>query len=341
MSLTDQMRVVILGAGPAGTSCAIRLLESGFKVTIIEARKFPRQMPGETLHPGIEPLLKQLQIFNAVEEKNFIRHNGISVVAEGKENFQFYNESADWRGFQLYRKDFDEILLKKALALGAEYFEETSPQKIVQENGTIKAIVTDRNVVYGNVFIDATGKSAWLARQLKIRYEKHSPKLIIYYGYVQTNESGLFEHPSMIWDKGGWTWISRVTKEKVVWNRVNLPNEVRPPINWVPEQIKNCFPIGSIKAADVTWRIARKLSNKNYFFVGDSAFVLDPSSSQGVTKAIMSGIMVAHLLKAETNGVSRKEIHDYYESWLNQWFNENTESLRKIYEKNGFNLATI
>lgn len=334
------MRVVILGGGPAGTACAIRLLESGFKVAIIERRKFPREMPGETLHPGIEPLLKQLQVFNVVEEKNFIRHGGISVVANGEENFQFYNEKADWRGFQLYRKDFDEILLKKALALGAEYFEETCPQKIVQENGTIKAIVTDRNVVYGNVFIDATGKSAWLARQLKIRYEKHSPKLIIYYGYVQTNESSSFENPSMIWDKGGWTWISRVTKEKVAWNRMNLPNEIRPAINWVPEQIKNCSPIGNIKAADVTWRIAKKLSDKNYFFVGDSAFVLDPSSSQGVTKAIMSGIMVAHLLKVETNGRSREGIHDFYEGWLNQWFNENIESLRKIYEKNGFKLAT-
>lgn len=332
------MRAVILGAGPAGTACAIQLLKTGFEVAIIECQKFPRDLPGETLHPGVEPLLKQLEILDAVEKKNFIRQNGISLFVNGEENLQFYNEKADWRGFQLYRRDFDTILLRKSIALGAEYLEATSSREIIQDNGTIKAIVTDSGAVFGDIFIDATGRKAWLARRLKIGFDKRSRRLFVYYGYVRSTENESFKNPLMIWDRTGWTWIARITKEIVGWNRISICREFHPTANWLPKQVEEFPVVGKIKAADVTWRIAKKVSDKNYFLIGDSAFVLDPSSSQGVIKAIMSGIMVAHLLKAERDGFKRAQIHHYYENWLNQWFESNVESLKELYKNNGLNL---
>lgn len=47
------------------------------KVAVLESRIFPRDRPGETLHPGIEPLLETLGVAQQIREANFIRHDGI------------------------------------------------------------------------------------------------------------------------------------------------------------------------------------------------------------------------------------------------------------------------
>ena len=44
--------VVIVGAGPAGSSCAIRLALAGLKVLLVEKHKFPREkLCGEFISP--------------------------------------------------------------------------------------------------------------------------------------------------------------------------------------------------------------------------------------------------------------------------------------------------
>ncbi len=334
------MRVVVLGAGPAGTSCAIQLLRAGFDVIIIERQKFPRNLPGETLHPGAEALLKQLHILDAVEAKNFVRHQGISVVSNNKENFQYYNEEAKWKGFQLYRIDFDEILLRKAVELGVQYQERVNTKGIIAENGAIKAIVTNGKTIAADIFIDATGKRAWLAQQLKIQYKTYSPKMVVYYGYVYSTQKNTFENPKLIWDKKGWTWISKVTNCIISWNRLYLFNDSNLPKNWLPKDLRKHQAIAPRKAVDVTWRIANQLSAENYFLVGDCAFIVDPSSSHGVIKALMSGIMIAYLLELETNDkTTRIEMHNYYQRWMSLWFENDVQLLKKKYFENGVNFG--
>lgn len=71
--------VLILGAGPAGTATAIQCANAGLNVTMIEREQFPRDRPGETLHPGIEPLLQQLSVAEQTLTPDLLRHLGIWV----------------------------------------------------------------------------------------------------------------------------------------------------------------------------------------------------------------------------------------------------------------------
>ena len=56
--------VVIIGAGPAGTSCALALRKSGLKVALLDKRKFPRDktcgdaIPGPT-HRYLKEILSE------------------------------------------------------------------------------------------------------------------------------------------------------------------------------------------------------------------------------------------------------------------------------------------
>jgi flavin-dependent dehydrogenase len=50
------------------------------------------------------------------------------------------------------------------------------------------------------------------------------------------------------------------------------------------------------RGADVTWRIISPAAGPGFFLVGDAVAVLDPASSHGVLKALMTGMMAAHLI---------------------------------------------
>ncbi|MEH7277917.1 FAD-dependent oxidoreductase [Bacillus toyonensis] len=72
----SNLDVIIIGGGPAGTATAITCAKNGLKVLIIEGKQFPRHRPGETLHSGIEPLLKTLGVIKQIKSAGFLRHEG-------------------------------------------------------------------------------------------------------------------------------------------------------------------------------------------------------------------------------------------------------------------------
>ncbi|MCK5830875.1 MAG: NAD(P)/FAD-dependent oxidoreductase [Methylococcales bacterium] len=329
------MKVVIIGAGPAGSSCAIQLLKSGIEVVLLERETFPRHAPGETLHPGIEPLLEQLGVFDWVNQKEFIRHEGIFNISEDKSIFTPYDEDKKWKGFQLFREEFDSILLNKAIELGVVFLSESSPVSIkLTSQNQIESISTSNKKLVGDFFIDATGKRAWLVNQLKIPFKNHSPKRIAYYGYVEANDSLDLNNPKMIWDTKGWTWMAKVKSNQVSWVRLDLNGHQKKDKHWLPKELHRFKPIKMSKAVDVTWRIADILSDKNYFFLGDTTFVLDPAASHGILKAIMSGIMVSHLI-VNSETIKLNDLHKTYYDWLNQWFIKDKDELKKLYQTMG------
>lgn len=59
--------VLIIGAGPAGTTCALRLARAGWSVCLVERQSFPRRkVCGECLAPSNWPLLDALDVGTAV-----------------------------------------------------------------------------------------------------------------------------------------------------------------------------------------------------------------------------------------------------------------------------------
>ena len=52
--------ILILGSGPAGCAAAITARRAGLTVLVVEAAARRKSEPGETLHPGIEPIFERL-----------------------------------------------------------------------------------------------------------------------------------------------------------------------------------------------------------------------------------------------------------------------------------------
>ena len=59
---------------------------------------------------------------------------------------------------------------------------------------------------------------------------------------------------------------------------------------------------------------------------------LDPLSSHGIIKAVMSGIMTGYLIsKIKYNSLDEEKAFSYYTNWIVEWFNNDMKNLRNLY----------
>jgi 2-polyprenyl-6-methoxyphenol hydroxylase-like FAD-dependent oxidoreductase len=81
---TEQVDVLVIGAGPAGTVAASIVHQAGFKVKIVEKQLFPRFVIGESLLPRCMEALTEAGFVDAISEKGFQQKAGAKFVKDGK-----------------------------------------------------------------------------------------------------------------------------------------------------------------------------------------------------------------------------------------------------------------
>jgi hypothetical protein len=152
--------------------------------------------------------------------------------------------------------------------------------------------------------IDASGGKHWLARQLNVPIIRHSRRLVARYQYSNTPPRNPERLPRIQADSGYWTWTADLGGRYVSM----LVSE-------------------SGTGTDVTWRLAAQTMGPGWFMCGDAAAVLDPSSSHGVLRAIMSGIMAAHI------AVNQPDAAAAYHEWMSDWFHHDKEKMSEAYRE--------
>ena len=171
------------------------------------------------------------------------------------------------------------------------------------------------------------------AVRLRIASPPRSPQLIARYGYVQGSCPGRDEAPLLVGDASGWTWSARVRPGVYQWTRVRFGSRGDAA---VPDEFRDLVPLGPPRGADVTWRIAEKGAGPGWFMVGDAVATLDPTSSHGVLKALLSGITAGHLIAAAlADRAPAGEIATAYHDWIAGWFSADAAHLRTFYRSIG------
>lgn len=325
--------VVVVGGGPAGCATALWAGRRGLRVQLLHRPDRDAYRPGETLHPGIEPLLRQLGAEQALLGPGFPRHAGHTVEWSGGRSFQAYGNDATgpWLGFQACRQTLDHGLRATVRQAGITMTETTRVDPVVIRDGNVAGVRHSSGVTRASVVVDAAGARHWLARRLCLELRRCSPRLVARYGLVSGELPGRRTVPLLAADEGGWTWMAPVGSQRVAWVRLRVGGAQRRRTG-VPSALARFGPCSRTGGADVTWRCVPATAGPGYVLVGDAAFVLDPLSSHGVLHAVMSGMMAAEMTaKSLLGGVPAAVTAAAYRRWSSAWFAADAARLRELY----------
>lgn len=167
--------VVIVGAGPAGASAAIRLGGSGVRVLLVEQKQFPRpKLCGEFISPECLAHFAELDVLDAMSLAGGVALERTVFYARDARSVTVPSE---WFGSGSYalglsRAEMDLQLMTRARSAGAEVMEDTQAAGLILENNKVCGVRlrgSDRAEfsVRSPLTIDATGRARILARYIE------------------------------------------------------------------------------------------------------------------------------------------------------------------------------
>ncbi|RAX18263.1 geranylgeranyl reductase family protein [Pseudarthrobacter sp. AG30] len=122
------MKVLIVGAGPAGSTAAYYLAKAGLEVTVLEKTQFPREkVCGDGHTPRAVREIQKLGLPHP-ENDGWRRNKGLRLIAGGRTIELPWPEVSDFPQYGLIRTrlGFDEELARHAEAAGATILERHS-----------------------------------------------------------------------------------------------------------------------------------------------------------------------------------------------------------------------
>ena len=319
-----ETEVLVVGAGPAGSSAATWAARSGREVLIIDSAKFPRDKPcGDGLTPRAIAELTALGLGNWLSGR--ARNLGLRAAGFGQELLlPWPGGSLPNYGGAAPRKVLDATILGVATDAGAKLLEQTSAADVVLENGKIKAVIAkshdDDVQISAKQVIIADGAKSQLGRKLNRQWHRDTAYGVAARGYINSERS---DDP----------WISSHLELR------NAENEILSGYGWI-------FPLGSgevnvgvgtlatnKRPADInlrslltqytdqqreTWRLSGEINapwsallpmggavsgvgGPNYMFVGDAAGCVNPLNGEGIDYGLETGRLAAQMLSSESD----------------------------------------
>ena len=170
--------VIIIGGGPAGSSCAAILGEYGHRVLVLEREKFPRYHIGESLIPFTFGPLERLGMIPKMRASHFTKKYSVTFVQpDGRRSQPFYffaryDRESVAQTWQVLRSEFDQMLLDNAREKGAAVREETTVTQLLKDDsGKVIGVEVhnkdgSKEHLFAKLVIDASGKEAFASNRL-------------------------------------------------------------------------------------------------------------------------------------------------------------------------------
>ncbi len=332
--------VIIVGAGPAGISCALHLAKKGHSIAIVEKDKFPRNkicgdgMTGYALYELNELGNEVLNEFYALEGAMAI--NGVRIFSPDSNHVEFYGGYKNRFGSAYYhtcrRIDFDNFLFGKLKQFdNIEIIEDFKVSDLGIE--TQEAWITDgEQKITGKIIIGADGPTSITERKLlnqKKKWQHYSLSVRCYYKNIQPliNQDimeiyylkellpgylWIFPLSGNVYNVGVGLVASKARKERI--NLKDLFEEIVKEYPVLSDRFKNATRISPPEGGIIPLSSARRRrSGERFLLLGDAASLANPISGEGIGCAMNSGRIASKRIIdcLEKNDFSAKLLFKY------------------------------
>ena len=324
---SEQVDVLVIGAGPSGSVAASIVNKAGYKVKIVEKVKFPRFVIGESLLPRCMEALDEAGFVPALKQKGFQEKFGAKFVkGDQVSDFDFSNkftEGWNWT-WQVPRAEFDQLLAEEVERMGVPVEFETEVTDIVFSGTDSVTTVTTpdggQKQIHARFIIDASGYGRVIPRLFNLDRPSNLPARKTMFAHFEDPNRFMFDEPNRITiiahRPDVWVWVIPFANGKTSVGFVGNP-AFFDEFEGTPEQklraIIHSNNYTNLRFADSAfvfeprtlegWSVTTdRFFGEGFVLTGNVTEFLDPIFSSGVTLATVSGHKAAKLVCRQLAG---------------------------------------
>lgn len=344
--------VAVVGGGPAGSSMATLLRQSGYTVTLLERERFPRPHVGESMLPGVLFALGKTGALERVEKAGFTKKYGATYIwGRGRDPWTIrFSEVPQDRTFtfQCDREVFDKLLLDHARDEGVDVREGHQVTRAHMTDGRATGLsFTNEDGESGEVrarmCVDASGQWSVLGRQFRLREHNQNLRHVALFGHYHGGPTSL---PDVLEDMeptdagnvyvvavdDGWLWHIPLAGGLRSIGLVTDPERIRGMSRterrkYWQRQIESCAEYkelleGGRWAGDFDivsdWSfICKRFHGPGYLLVGDAACFVDPILASGIALALQG---VLRATKAIHTSLEAPDLNGLAMDWYQEGY---------------------
>ncbi len=319
-----ETELLVVGAGPAGSSAAAWAARSGIKTTIIDKEKFPRDKPcGDGLTPRAIKELTSIGLGEWLLTKP--KNIGLRAAGFGQELLLPWKSPSlpEW-GSAVPRTELDNQILDVAKQSGVDVHDGVAAEDVELQNGAIKTVISksgDETVRYvaKNVII-ADGVRSQLGRKLNRVWHRDTAYGVAARAYIKSerhDDPWISSHLELRGSQNevlsGYGWIFPQGNGEVNIGVGTLATQKRPAdVNlralmsqYTEEQREQWKLNGELR---LPWSAMLPMGGavsgvggKNFMFIGDAAGCVNPLNGEGIDYGLETGRMAVDLINTESN----------------------------------------
>jgi geranylgeranyl reductase family protein len=332
--------VIVVGAGPGGSTAAYHLAQAGLDVLVLEKAAFPREkVCGDGLTPRAVKQLVAMGI-DTSRENGWVRNHGLRILGGGMRLEMPWPDLAAFPSYGLVRprQDFDEILARTAQKAGAQLHENATVTAPIRDerSGRVVGVETKDGPSYrAPLVLVADGNSSRFSLALGIRKRDDRPMGVAYRRYYRSprHDDDWLESWLELWDGSpgesrllpGYGWIFGVgdgtsnvglgiLNTSDAFGKTDYRGLLDRWLAHLPDEwgFAEDNATGPTRGAALPMGFNRKPHYADgALLVGDAGGMVNPMNGEGIAYAMESGRLAAEIVAlalAEPEGVRRERV---------------------------------